>query len=91
MTEFEAAAIAYQNATLAFQQAELELSRSGLELSRAGLWVAAAQVGVGILQAGLIYIGLRLMRRSADHRDNQHEETMLALRALIERTAPRQA
>ncbi len=104
MTELEAATIAYQNSSLAVQQ-------TSLEISRAGLWAVYAQTGValfvGLLQVGLIYGGIRLMRRSADHRDKQHEatmaalqeqredakaqhvETMRALEALIERTAPK--
>ena len=85
MTEFEAA-------TIAFQQARLEIGRAGLEISRATLWVGLAQAGVALLvgavQCGLIYIGLRYMRRAADHRDQQHQETMRALEA---QTATQQA
>ena len=81
MTEFEAATIAYQQATLALQQT--------------GLWVSSAQIGVSVIQSGLIAGGLWLMWKASTARDNQHqeakdrhEETMLALKALIERTAP---
>ncbi len=78
MTEFEAA-------TIAFQQASLEISR-------ATLWVGFSQAGVALLvgavQCGLIYAGLRYMRRAADHRDQQHEETMRVLEA---QTATQQA
>ena len=85
MTEFEAA-------TIAFQQASLEIGRAGLEISRATLWVGFAQAGVALLvgavQCGLIYAGLRYMRRAADHRDQQHQETMRALEA---QTATQQA
>ena len=85
MTEFEAATIAFQQASLATQQA-------GLEISRAALWVGFTQAGVALLvgavQCGLIYAGLRYMRRAADHRDQQHKETMRALEA---QTADRQA
>ena len=77
MTEFETATIAFQNATIAFQNASL--------------WATYVQAGVaglvGLIQCALITWGLRLMRQSAHYRDQQHEENMLALRTLIERTA----
>ena len=77
MNEFEAATIAFQNASLA-----------------ATYWATYVQAGiaglVGLVQCALIAWGLRLMRQSARYRDQQHEENMLALRTLIERTAPRQ-
>ena len=98
MTEYETATLAIQQSRLAVQQAGLEISRAGLGISRAGLWIAGAQVFVGLLQSALIAWGLNLMWRASKARDNQHqetkdrhEETMLALRALIERTAPRPA
>ena len=79
MTEFETATIAFQNATIAFQNASL--------------WATYVQAGiagmVGLIQCALIAWGLRLMRQSAGYRDQQHEENMLALRTLIERTAQR--
>ena len=77
MNEFEAATIAFQNASLA-----------------ATYWATYVRAGiaglVGLVQCALIAWGLRLMRQSARYRDQQHEENMLALRTLIERTAPRQ-
>ncbi len=78
MTEFEAA-------TLALQQTSL--------------WVGIAQAGVagavGLLQAAVVGWGIRQMTKMGDRREQQHadrhEETMLVLRTLIERTAQRQA
>ena len=46
----------------------------------AALTVQWARVGMSGLQALLIVGGLWLMRQSARHRDQQHEETMAALR-----------
>ena len=75
MTEFETATLAFQNASL-----------------EAAYWSTYVQAGVagvvGLIQCALIAWGLKLMRQSAHHRDQQHEENMLALKALIERTAP---
>ena len=66
-----------------YETAALEISRAALEVSRAGLWAAYAQAGValfvGLVQGSLIYYGIQLMRRNADHRDAQHKETMTAL------------
>ena len=46
---------------------------------------------VGMGQIGIIGWGIAQMRRASEHRDQQHEENMTALRtlieALIERTA----
>ena len=99
MTEYETATLAIQQSSLAIQQATLEMSRAALEISREeleisrlGLW---AQIVIGVVQCVLIAGGLWIMRQAAITRDKQHEEakdrheeTMLALRALIERTAP---
>ena len=93
MSEFEAATIAFQNATIAFQGATIAFQN-------ASLWATYVQAGVaglvGLVQCVLIAYGLRLMQRSNADRQRQtdlaekrHEESMLALRALIERTAPR--
>ncbi len=93
MSEFEAATIAFQNATIAFQDATIAFQG-------ASLWATYAQAGVaglvGLVQCVLIAYGLRLMQRSNADRQRQtdlaekrHEESMLALRTLIERTAPR--
>lgn len=93
MSEFEAATIAFQNATIAFQDATIAFQD-------ASLWATYAQAGVaglvGLVQCVLIAYGLRLMQRSNADRQRQtdlaekrHEESMLALRTLIERTAPR--
>lgn len=93
MSEFEAATIAFQNATIAFQDATIAFQD-------ASLWATYAQAGVaglvGLVQCVLIAYGLQMMQRSNADRQRQtdlaekrHEESMLALRALIERTAPR--
>lgn len=85
MTEFEAATIAFQEATIAYQNASLVHQQSSLTAT----YVQAGVAGVvGLIQCALIAWGLKLMRQSAGHRDQQHEENMLALKALIERTAP---
>ena len=66
MTEYEAATVAYQTASLAMQQAQL--------------WSTYAQAGGALLVGGaqclLIYLGLRMMSRTNDHRDHFHTETM---------------
>ena len=62
-------------------------------------WTDMAAVTVGFLQVGLIAWGLRQMGKSSEERNRKmdqqevearqrHEESMAALRALIERTAP---
>ncbi len=85
MTEFEAATIAFQEATIAYQNASLVHQQSSLTAT----YVQAGVAGVvGLIQCALIAWGLKLMRQSARYRDQQHEENMLALRTLIERTAP---
>ena len=89
------AGLEISRAGLEISRAELEISRAELEISRLGLW---AQIVIGVVQCVLIAGGLWIMRMAAITRDNQHEEakdrheeTMLALRVLIERTAPRPA
>ena len=70
----------FEAATIALQHASL-----------GAMYVQAGIAGmVGLIQCALIAWGLRLMRQSAGYRDQQHEENMLALRTLIERTVPRQ-
>ena len=78
MSEFEIAIFASQEATRAYQQAALEISRAGIT----AIYLQAGVAAAGVLIHGiLIAWGLRLMRRSADHRDDQHKETMAALGA----------
>ena len=52
---------------------------------------ALVSSGVGITQCWLIWFGLKRMEETGKRRekqlDQQHEESMTALRALIERTA----
>ena len=86
MSGIETATIAFQNERIAFQNASL--------------WATYVQAGVaglvGLVQCLLIAYGLKLMQRSNTDRQRQtdlaekrHEENMLALRTLIERTAQR--
>ena len=90
MTDYETANLALQQATLALQQAAIDAA-----------YVQAVVAGaVGLLQALIVGWGIRSMSRMGDKREvqhqNRHEEVMVALqqqgealRALIERTAPR--
>ena len=75
-----------------YETASLALQQASVEIGRADVWATYVQAGiagvVGLIQCALIAWGLKLMRQSARHRDQQHEENMLALKALIERTAP---
>lgn len=81
-----------------------EFETATIALQHASLWATYAQAGiaglVGLVQCALIAWGLRLMQRSSTDRaaqnqalfnkmDQQHEENMLALRTLIERTDQR--
>lgn len=81
MTEYEAASLVVQQAMLEIQTASLTIQ-----------W---AQVGMSGLQTLLIAGGLWMMSRASTLRnkqmDQQHEESMLSLRTLIERTAPQQS
>ena len=69
---------------------EYEVATLGIR--EAGLWIAGAHVAVGLIQAAVVWHGIRAMRKSGDSRarehDDRHVETMRALEALIERTAP---
>ncbi len=87
----------YETASLALQQAALALQRSAVDAAYLQAVIAGV---VGLLQALIIGWGIRSMSRMGDRREahNQarHEEVMAALqqqgealRALIERTAPR--
>ena len=91
MSEFEAATVAYQQASLA--------------TTHTAAYVQATVTAiVGFVQAGIVAWGIRIMvresaKRERHHADRhteamataaqQHEATMLALRTLIERTAPK--
>ena len=61
-------------------------------------WASIGAVAIGLAQCGLIWAGLRQMRKSSDERSRQldiqeqaaadrHRESMRALEVLIERTA----
>ena len=74
-----------------YETASLAIQHVGLETNQLSVWVAAV---VGLVQSGMIAWGLWLVKKAASHRDDMHEETMLALqqqgealRTLIERTA----
>ena len=83
MSEFEAATLTFQNASLAIQQGSLTL----------GYWQTALSALTLAVSSGLVMYGFRLMRLGTEQRREearqQHTETMRALEALIERTAPR--
>ena len=89
MTEFEIA-------SLGFQEANPRLAGAGLHYAELNAWstfaYAAVSLIVGIAQCALIWWGIRQMRRASDERrkwgNDRHEEAMLALRTLIERTTP---
>ena len=87
MTEYETAALAVQQAGLALQQAALTAS----------YWQTGMTLAVS---SGLVLYGFRVMRQGTDARraemdaaakaaEQRHTETMRALEALIERTAPK--
>ncbi len=86
-----------------YETASLALQQASVEIGRASVWAtyvqAAVALVVGGLQCGLIYVGLQRMgeasaERKAQHEEtmqalqNQHTENMVALRTLIERSAP---
>ncbi len=86
-----------------YETASLALQQASVEIGRASVWATYVQAGVALvvggLQCGLIYVGLRRMgeasaERKAQHDEtmtvlqNQHTENMVALRTLIERSAP---
>lgn len=84
----------YETASLALQQAAIDATYTAAYLQ------AVIAGSVGLLQALIIGWGIRSMSRMGDKREAQHqarhEEVMVALqqqgealRALIERTAPR--
>lgn len=49
---------------------------------------AIVSLVVGVMQCWLIWLGLRIMRKASEQRDKALDAQMLALRTLIERTAP---
>lgn len=73
-----------------------EYESATLALREWALWAAVAQVVatllVGAAQVAVVAYGIRAMRNASDNRaaeqDQRHLETMTALTALIERTAP---
>ncbi len=86
-----------------YETASLTLQQASVEIGRASVWATYVQAAVafvvGGLQCGLIDVGLRRMGEASDERkaqhdetmtvlQNQHTENMVALRTLIERSAP---
>ena len=73
-----------------------EYESATLALREWALWAAVAHVVatliVGAAQVAVVAYGIRAMRTATDKRaaeqDQRHLETMTALTALIERTAP---
>ena len=94
MTEFQTATLAAQHAAIAAQHASITSQHA---TATQALWVGIGQIVVvlagGIVSAVLILRGFRLMQTSTEQRreeaQQQHAETMTALRALIERTSPK--
>ena len=90
----------YEVANLGLQQAALDLQQAALDLQQAALTATYWQTGLSAvlslltlaISSGLVLYGFRLMRRGTEQRareaDQRHTESMTALRALIERTAP---
>ena len=90
----------YEVANLGLQQAALDLQQAALDLQQAALTATYWQIGISavlslltlVVSSGLVLYGFRLMRRGTEQRareaDQRHTESMTALRALIERTAP---
>lgn len=87
MTEFQTATLAAQHASIASQNAA---ATQALLVGIGKIVVVLAGV---IVSTVLILRGFRLMQTSTEQRreeaQQQHTETMTALRALIERTAPK--
>ena len=78
MNEFEIATIAFQDASLALRGETLTVAR----------WQIAATLAIGLGQIAIVWYGIRAMQRAGDRRakeqDQRHDETMLALRELID-------
>lgn len=94
MTEFQTATLAAQHAAIATQHASIASQNA---VATQALWVGIGQIVVAlagvIVGAVLILRSFRLMQISTEQRreeaQQRHAETMTALRALIERTAPK--
>ena len=100
---FQEATIAYQNASLAYQEATIAIHKASLTIQETGLaiqqdnltlgyWQTALSALTLVVSSGLVMYGFRLIRLGTEQRREearqQHTETMRALEALIERTAP---
>ena len=93
----------YEQVSLSLQQAGVDATLAGVAAQQAGnditFWVgitqAAGALTVGLIQAGVVGWGIRYMAQMGERREQQHvdrhAETMRALEALIERTAPQPA
>ena len=77
MDEYHALAVAAVNA---------------LQLANQPKWTEVVGAFIGLAQCGLITWGIWTMKRSSEFRDlaheRRHQESMTALKTLIERTAP---
>ena len=86
----------YEQASLSLQQASIATQQVGNDIIFwVGITQAAVALTVGLIQAGVVGWGIRYMAQMGERREQQHvdrhAETMRALEALIERTAPPQA
>ena len=69
-----------------------EYELATLSIREWGLWAAygqiAATLAIGLGQIAIVWFGIRVMRQAGDRRakeqDQRHDETMLALRELID-------
>ena len=65
-----------------------EYELATLSIREWGLWAAFGQLAIGLGQIAVVWFGIRVMRQAGDRRakeqDQRHDETMLALRELID-------
>ena len=69
-----------------------EYELATLSIREWGLWAAFGQivatVAIGLSQIAVVWFGIRVMRQAGDRRakeqDQRHDETMLALRELLD-------
>ena len=85
----------YEQVNLTLQQTNIATQQAGNDIIFwVGITQAAVALTVGLIQAGVIGWGIRYMAQMGERREQQHldrhVETMRALEALIERTAPPQ-
>ena len=65
-----------------------EYELATLSIREWGLWAAFGQLAIGLGQIAVVWFGIRVMRQAGERRskeqDQRHDETMLALRELID-------